>query len=430
MKLGSLIKMERLGQEMKQETLAKGICSVSHLSRIENNLTPLSDDFLAQFQDRLGVVLKREYVPLKIDIDRDISVVQELFRNVIDTRDKEAAQGLIKTLLTMQNTHTYYFTELSLMEFRLRLMFKTEVKGVFEYVAKMRLIWGELLPIQHFRILVIEGIANYMCGEIKSSVGLFSKSFFMLDDVLLHESELADFYYVAAVAVVGDNQLYAAIEYSNRAFEYFQREVLGNRMVECMLINGLTYKLSGRYDEALAEFQRAEKLCKQLNLNDFLGRIYQNIGGTYSLKNDSENAISYFKNALIEKKKPDDLIITLFSIVKEHTILDEEFNALKWVQDAFKLLPQTSDDKRIPFTHHLLIYKALNENSVQLEQYCIDALSFFEEKQQYKHCYKYGILLANAYSEQNKRKKAIIYYQKCYQYTLKQKNLMRWENLA
>ena len=53
--IGLLIKMSRIQQNMKQVTLAKGICSTSYLSKIENNQTVPSEDVIKLLIDRLDI---------------------------------------------------------------------------------------------------------------------------------------------------------------------------------------------------------------------------------------------------------------------------------------------------------------------------------------------------------------------------------------
>ena len=55
MKVGHLIRAERIRQEMKQVVLAKGICTPSYLSKIERNLIVPSEDIVTLLFNRLGI---------------------------------------------------------------------------------------------------------------------------------------------------------------------------------------------------------------------------------------------------------------------------------------------------------------------------------------------------------------------------------------
>ena len=61
MKVGHLIRAERIRQEMKQLVLAKGICTPSYLSKIERNLIFPSEEIVTLLFNRLGIDLDRSY---------------------------------------------------------------------------------------------------------------------------------------------------------------------------------------------------------------------------------------------------------------------------------------------------------------------------------------------------------------------------------
>lgn len=83
---GNLIKVERMRKNMKQSVLARGICSISYLSKIENNQTTPSDEVLELIFERLELD-----VPLYYD-----------FSEKIDQTKKEIRDTLKEALLSRQ----------------------------------------------------------------------------------------------------------------------------------------------------------------------------------------------------------------------------------------------------------------------------------------------------------------------------------------
>ena len=57
MQIGSLIKYHRTKQKMTQSELAEGICSVPHLSKIENNSKEANVETIRLVLDRLDIDL-------------------------------------------------------------------------------------------------------------------------------------------------------------------------------------------------------------------------------------------------------------------------------------------------------------------------------------------------------------------------------------
>lgn len=53
--IGQIIKLYRYKQNMTQSELAEGICSVSHLSKIENGSKEANQDTINLLLERLGI---------------------------------------------------------------------------------------------------------------------------------------------------------------------------------------------------------------------------------------------------------------------------------------------------------------------------------------------------------------------------------------
>ncbi len=55
--IGAVIKKRRLELNLSQESLCKGICAISYLSKIETGQVTASEQVIALLLDRLGVVM-------------------------------------------------------------------------------------------------------------------------------------------------------------------------------------------------------------------------------------------------------------------------------------------------------------------------------------------------------------------------------------
>ncbi|NLB91017.1 MAG: helix-turn-helix transcriptional regulator, partial [Clostridiales bacterium] len=58
--LGSVIKYERLKQNMKQEVLCKNICSVSYMSKIESDTALPSEEITVLLFRKLGIQYQKD----------------------------------------------------------------------------------------------------------------------------------------------------------------------------------------------------------------------------------------------------------------------------------------------------------------------------------------------------------------------------------
>lgn len=61
--LGSIVKKHRLKRSMTQETLAKGICSNTYLSKFENNAAPINLEFIDLIMERMDIKYENFMLP-------------------------------------------------------------------------------------------------------------------------------------------------------------------------------------------------------------------------------------------------------------------------------------------------------------------------------------------------------------------------------
>src|SRR5690625_5369525 len=98
MHIGTIIKIERIKRNMKLESLARGICSVSHLSRIENGQTNPSEEIQQELFNRLEIYIKDPMNQINSDLQEKIDEVYRNCVSVINLRDQEGASNIIDQL--------------------------------------------------------------------------------------------------------------------------------------------------------------------------------------------------------------------------------------------------------------------------------------------------------------------------------------------
>ena len=88
---------------MKQSVLARGICSVSYLSKIENNLTTPSEEVLEMIFQRLDIE-----VPLYYDLSEQVGKVsteiREILKEAVLTRKDHGKQVEVEKYLKNQKS--------------------------------------------------------------------------------------------------------------------------------------------------------------------------------------------------------------------------------------------------------------------------------------------------------------------------------------
>ncbi|MCM3744267.1 helix-turn-helix domain-containing protein [Sporosarcina luteola] len=377
MNVGLVIKFERTRQNIKLETLAKDICSTSHLSRIENGKSEPSDEIVALLLERLGISISGgEQEQLGIES------FEERFEHIINLRDREGAEKFIFELLELIAKGRFNFRtriDLELMVLRLQLVMSCLANDVLLELSPYFEMKHGLEPVQLFRIFQIEGMASYSNGDLKRCMVAFDKAIKQMEHISLSPFEEADFAYVSSVALMADGQKFEALEKAKQAFPYFQKIMAGRRVAECHIISGISYKNIGQLSKALQVFKLAEQICLQFGLHTFSGMLNQNIGDVYSTMGESESAISYFEKAVDQKEKPSDLMYSIFSLVKENERLENWDTVAHWVNKGTCLLTELSDVKKEYYATHFNVYQALCLNDKRIEEVLIAAVRTFRK---------------------------------------------------
>ena len=393
---------------MKQDVLAKGICSVSHLSRIENGKIEPSEEILEMLSNRLGLSLSEKFTIERVNVEE----FEELCIKIINLRDQEAAARLIKELtrkFTSVDMQTK--TGLELLVIRLRLVIKGQKKEALEELAKYQEIISTLNPKQSFTVLQMKGMAFYANGELKSCLEAFAEAASMMESLSLSPFERADFTYVRSVAFMVDGQKFEALVHAKQALPYFQSIMAGQRVVECHLIIGIAYKNSGQLTKSLEVFHLVEQICKQFALDSFLGMLHQNIGGVYSVIGESEHAISHFKQAIDHKELPSELMYSIYSLVKEYEKKGKMDIVMQWLNKGTSMLPKLHERKREYYEPHFNAYEALcSKDEEKIEDELLKAFRYFKKRGSQKQWMEYANRLAELYVGNGKYKKAVYYY--------------------
>lgn len=407
MTIGTIIKTERLRKNMKQETLAKEICSISHLSRIENGKIDPSKELLRKLSERLGV-------PIVDDESKNVEIehLQERLETIINLRDQKGAAQLmeeLKMLLLKVPVEVALRIDLELMLIRAQSVLHKQEENILQALAKFT--ETDLTPIQAFRVQQIKGMASYGVGELKVCLDCFSEALNLMGILPLSNFERADFYYVLSIALMADGQKFEALEKAKEALNFFQSIMVGRRVVECYLVSGVAYKQIGQMDRALETFQLAEKVSRQLDLQTFLGVIYQNIGAVYSAINHTDLAISHFLQAITCKKQPEQQVYSMLSLLNEHAKLGNRKDIRHWLEEGYRILPKLSAPMRKRFETQFDVYQALyEENDERIEVSLLTAVRYFQKRKDKNQTKHYSKRLAEFYASKRKYKKAVEYY--------------------
>ena len=290
MKIGSLIKYHRTKQGLTQNELAMGICSIPHLSKIENNSKEANEETIRLLLQRLNIQLQ-EVVEREQYI---VSLLNDLLKHIFYVNKQEAAktfEQLVEYDELMPFTKHLYLYELyklryyifisntELAELQISLLNGLK-KNFSQYEKYLHSLFSALL-------LILDG--KYQAAD-QEFVVLLQKNL----DLGLFEG---DVYYHLAIVKYRLEESGQAIIFSRKALNYYQNEYNFKRILYTLMSLALYYSDENLYQEALGTYEHVLRNVEVLHEHDLLTQIYQNLGVLYSRMGENAHALGYFEKS-------------------------------------------------------------------------------------------------------------------------------------
>ena len=413
---------------MKQVSLARGICSTSYLSKIENNQTIPSEDVLQLLLERLNL----DYEDLSTEQEMEfLSEVYSLYKDAIIERNKDQ----IVFQLSSYSAKNYLFKDeknfytYNLYLFRLYLIVDplgTKTTSLLNGLEQMQDLFDER---QRFIFNMDRGLYFYLRNDNINALISLEISLSILTNFHLEDWELADFYYVISLVYLRNNSIINTIEYATKSLNIYKDMLVFKRAIDCYLVIGLAQNRNLNFKNAEESFLFAKKIANDLKLSEYNVMIFHNLGSLYATQGDSSKAIDYYNNSLNHSDDNYDSLVTLFSMVKEYSKQSDSNKVRQTSEKGISIIKSDSNSNFLSYYYHFKVYLLLNENSEELEVLLIEAIKHFETINDYRHAHKYSILLGDTYCKNRKYKNSVIYLQKANHFLYHIKTINHWEDL-
>lgn len=424
--IGYRIKRERIKQELKQSFLAKGICSPSYLSKVENETIKPNKEILNLLLKKLDLNLEL------INREEDIMLIQlfELYKNGIINRDREK---ITQEILKFQQPH-FQFSSVNLYSyylyiFRLKLMVRNFDKKLDQDISFLKKNKKNLTTKQTIIFNINMGLYFYLTGHNYKALSMFENVVKTNDFFSLEEWEKADFYNIISTSYLKNKDYNESIKYSLSALTYFKDNFLYRRIIDCFIIINIAYRNLCRFNEAKEYLSLAKKMAKDLNLTEFEGLLHHNFASLAAANGQPKLAINYYIQSFEYKRHNEQLINTLptiLCIIKEFVKLEFSSEIIKWCETGLSINKKSGLNSMSYFYHfniYLLRYTVNTEKST-FEKTIKEAIKFFEKNNDSRYVQKYSLVLGDYYFLNKKYKLSSLYYQKATDVLLTQ-NLLR-----
>ena len=288
--VGQLIKRYRLEQNMSQETLCKGICAISYLSKIESGLVMANeeiilalfkalhinyitnDNFLALGKDSLAAFFKAYFFQYTDECKRLFNLLEE------HEEDYLFSPLMIDYLLAKVYDSSLHSTPVA-------------IDRTIDILKELSLYEQTLSPEQYFYFLYLQGfIAIHFTKDYDSAINLL-KTANGIRQTPAGLALLSDCYFAKGLYPL-------SIDVNEEAFQLAIRE--GNifwALNSCITQAGSYSNMKNPF-LMLKYYNRALNLCEGIGDLYYKESIYYNLGATYLTLKDYQIALSYCLKSL------------------------------------------------------------------------------------------------------------------------------------
>lgn len=278
--LGSIIKMNRLHQNMSQKALSEGICVSSYLSRIENAEISPSEQVISELFEALHIRYD--------DSDDFMEEGKSMLEHFLDELNFNEFSVSMQIFEEIERRETQFRHSPLIIDY-------TIAKLAFYCTRKERDIFDSTRQL-------LASVEELMSGDQKYKYYLYSG----IDQAKIHKDYTGSLETLARAKSYGRNghlfywfgYSYLAMGNTIRAFEMFS-EALNRYVKEANLLSiiasyeriGLTYFRAGSYLDGLDYLNRGIKIAKKANARDYIATYSNNIAWGLLMTGDYGGAI-------------------------------------------------------------------------------------------------------------------------------------------
>ncbi|MFD0049027.1 helix-turn-helix domain-containing protein [Actinomycetes bacterium NPDC127524] len=403
MQIGSLIKYYRTKEGLTQSELSEGICSIPHLSKIENNSKEANAETLALLLQKLGKNVK--------DIEKNEQEIKQILDQLIENIHFYQTENAQADYATLQDKlelipHTDYLYLYELYKFRYCL-FTYQIQESEE--QKKWLQKHKKNFSQHETYLYNCYSAIYLILKRKLS----EADSLLMSLIHNQHGELflsAEVYYHLAMVKGYLNQPGQAIFYARKALQLYTNHFNLRRMLHTHMILGINYTQSDIYAEAMECYKHLLRNTEILGDKELVPQIYHNFADLRKKMGNQEEAITLYRKSLsLQNQQHPNYLVSVYSLAETFYSAAENELALKYFKKASALAKCINNQEYslLSAFYLYLLHKQKDTAYVHLEEKVLPFLQAKENKQDFHY---YSKMLAKYYHESGKYEPAIYYF--------------------
>ncbi|MDQ0207773.1 helix-turn-helix domain-containing protein [Alkalicoccobacillus murimartini] len=407
MEFGPIIKYYRLKSGITQAELADGICSIPHLSKIENNAYSVNKETAALLMERLGLDINDEVERYGVLEERLEEFIDALFYFELDKADELRLELEVdeeyysKTnLVNLYHIYMgrYFFTKLDINSAQIHL----------QILERNR---SNLSPIEELLFGYISGSTFYQKGKYREALDYYLK--LKTNNISSNTSiSMKEISYQIALCYSALGQSENSIPYAQEALYFYKEKDNFIRIIHTQMLQAINYESIKLYEEAKNNYNAILRNTKLLNLEDLYFKCLFNYSLLLSETNEHTKAIKYFKMCInYFKDQSEGQIIAIIELAKVLIKADIKNNELENYIEQLKKYKETENitkRTKLLIKEQILNYEKDSEKIYSF--YEKELIPFIEKSKDEIYFRHYTLSLAKWYDSKNDITMAHRYY--------------------
>ncbi|MDM5317067.1 helix-turn-helix transcriptional regulator [Fictibacillus sp. b24] len=288
MKEGLIIKLYRERAGLTQTQLGEGICSVTHISKIERGITQYSSEIISLICGRLNIDLNQEmeqYELLEKKLHEWLEVMVKQQLGELETLKEEIENNAYIHLSEVQNSYRILLARY--------LLTKGNMQKGKEILDSCQQQLGLLDRYEKHLLEHTLGIFYINIGKIKEAIR-------HLTNINPIEYNNHEFYYHLASAYHMIQAKVKAYHYGNLALSYFRTTNNFKRMLdtETLMLIQMGYNDVYHFEDTVERYHALIKSCKTYQEDVKVVNLWHNLGVDFAAKHLYEEARVAYEKAL------------------------------------------------------------------------------------------------------------------------------------
>ena len=393
---GKIIKFYREFKGIKQKDLGEGICSTTHISKIERGITEVSEETIYLLSQRLGIDLNSE-----MENYRKIESLLKEWLDAIIKKLQTKAESIKKQLEGINIIHIQdFYRSYTLILTRYYLSIG-ESHAVHRLIEEMS-TWNNLTPYERNMFLHVKGI--YYLNMKHDYVNAIN----ILHQIDLNNYSNQEYYYDLAFAYHSLNSRVLAFFNATKALQFFTEIRSFSRIIETEMLILIQIEQSEDSPSISGEYRRLIEMTEDYGLHHQKAILHHNLAYLYLRKAQYKEASEYYKKSMDARHLSDPKY--LGSLEGYVNALSKEGKTPKdLLQNLInKGIELSKKESNLTFLHlFTLHYYHLSNQEEKYYKYLEEiAYPYFQEMGYVLPAEHYAVKLFDYYMEKNETEKA------------------------